>query len=328
MKNKIIAAILTIAIVCSSAAVLSFAQSVTLGDINKDGQHTASDARQVLRMAAQLDPASEEDKKIADTNFDGNVTAADARTILRYSAKLDPIPEVTFEVTTESSAGETTVPSDEPTTNNVAEPTTATTTETTTEEPSKVVDEYPAAIDAFFAGKFYMEAIAQDGNLETPVKFATKNNNVEIVMPIEGIEVSIFMNGGVTYMKLVDSSNKKYYANLSDLMKAFNVDLDFDYLLDGITFGIVEDYGKPVLTKEKSGSTVYDVYTFTVGEKKIAFYAVNGEIKEIYNIMPDPTNNTQMTVITLSEKIPPNMLTTRGYTESTAKIISILSEIM
>ncbi len=59
------------------------------GDINKDGNVTAADARLALRMAAKIDPSTEEAVTLADMNNDAKLTAADARLILRKAAKID-----------------------------------------------------------------------------------------------------------------------------------------------------------------------------------------------------------------------------------------------
>lgn len=68
------------------------AQNVALlGDINRDGQITPSDARAVLRFAAKLDLYDDVEFKLANVNGDEKLTASDARDILRVSAKLDPM---------------------------------------------------------------------------------------------------------------------------------------------------------------------------------------------------------------------------------------------
>lgn len=63
-----------------------------MGDANNDGKVNASDARLVLRMAAQLEACSEEDKPYCDIDGNGTVTASDAREILRASANLATLP--------------------------------------------------------------------------------------------------------------------------------------------------------------------------------------------------------------------------------------------
>lgn len=60
-----------------------------LGDANKDGQITASDARLVLRMSAMLETYDNEMIKIVDVTGDGVISASDARLILRKSAMLE-----------------------------------------------------------------------------------------------------------------------------------------------------------------------------------------------------------------------------------------------
>lgn len=66
-----------------------FASNATLGDVNFDGEITASDARAVLRVSASLDKFNEEQTKLADVDYNNTITAADARKILRVSASLD-----------------------------------------------------------------------------------------------------------------------------------------------------------------------------------------------------------------------------------------------
>lgn len=63
--------------------------SVVSGDVDNDGKVTASDARKVLRAAAQLDDLSGQPALNADVDKDGSISAADARSILRKAAGLD-----------------------------------------------------------------------------------------------------------------------------------------------------------------------------------------------------------------------------------------------
>lgn len=60
----------------------------TLPDFNGNGKVDASDARLVLRVAANMEELNSEDKKKADVNSDSRITAADARIILRIAAKI------------------------------------------------------------------------------------------------------------------------------------------------------------------------------------------------------------------------------------------------
>ena len=61
---------------------------IVLGDANRDGTITASDARKVLRITAELDEVQELDDLIVDCDFNERTTASDARIILRVSADL------------------------------------------------------------------------------------------------------------------------------------------------------------------------------------------------------------------------------------------------
>jgi len=65
------------------------AKVVFLGDVDMNGNVTASDARTVLRVSAQLETIDKVIIPIADADKNGKITSADARKILRISSKLD-----------------------------------------------------------------------------------------------------------------------------------------------------------------------------------------------------------------------------------------------
>ena len=64
---------------------------IGLGDVDGDGRVTASDARLILRAAAQLVTLTMEQEANADVDNDGVVTALDARIVLRVSAGLETL---------------------------------------------------------------------------------------------------------------------------------------------------------------------------------------------------------------------------------------------
>ena len=65
--------------------------NITPGDVNGDGEITASDARIALRISAGLETIESANAvlEVVDINNDGEITASDARTILRKSAGLE-----------------------------------------------------------------------------------------------------------------------------------------------------------------------------------------------------------------------------------------------
>ena len=71
-----------------SDVVIEFDET-KFGDINKDGKITASDARKLLRCAANLEKVTEYIFTYGDFNRDGKITANDARTALRVAARLE-----------------------------------------------------------------------------------------------------------------------------------------------------------------------------------------------------------------------------------------------
>ncbi|MBQ7639114.1 MAG: dockerin type I repeat-containing protein [Clostridia bacterium] len=74
-------------------AKLPSGPSYKLGDVDKDGSVTASDARLALRQAVKLEnfKAGSAEFLACDVDNDGNVTASDARIILRVAVKLENI---------------------------------------------------------------------------------------------------------------------------------------------------------------------------------------------------------------------------------------------
>ncbi|MBQ9879141.1 MAG: dockerin type I repeat-containing protein [Clostridia bacterium] len=70
-----------------------------LGDVNKDGEIKADDARIILRAAAKLEELPEFIALLADLDQDGTVNATDARLALRIAAKLDAETGITLQET-------------------------------------------------------------------------------------------------------------------------------------------------------------------------------------------------------------------------------------
>lgn len=94
----ILAALMLLSIVFAFGAS---AETYKLGDITMDGRINASDARLILRAAAQIDKIGEKEILIADVNSDSRVTAADARTVLRIASRVVPeLGEITIGETT------------------------------------------------------------------------------------------------------------------------------------------------------------------------------------------------------------------------------------
>ena len=86
---KKIAITTIIVLIVAVLVVFVSAETYLRGDINMDGEITASDARSILRVGADLDQIDDTGKIIADVNEDGEITASDARMVLRVSAGLE-----------------------------------------------------------------------------------------------------------------------------------------------------------------------------------------------------------------------------------------------
>ncbi len=61
------------------------------GDMNSDGELTASDARMILRASVGLDTLNEQQTALADVDWDNELDAADARLVLRASVGLEKV---------------------------------------------------------------------------------------------------------------------------------------------------------------------------------------------------------------------------------------------
>ncbi len=87
--KKIVSIILAVVFVCSTFAVIALAEGLK-GDVNKDGNISALDAREILQVVAGL--KTTEDIALYDVNSDGAISALDARDILQYVVGLKDLP--------------------------------------------------------------------------------------------------------------------------------------------------------------------------------------------------------------------------------------------
>lgn len=100
-KTRRITAIIlaAITIFISLIAPVGAASVYKLGDISRDGDIAADDARLALRYSVNLEYYTKAHLKIGDVNSDSKITAMDARIILRASVKLEEIPSKKISVT-------------------------------------------------------------------------------------------------------------------------------------------------------------------------------------------------------------------------------------
>lgn len=86
MKKRVFYKVLVIVgIMCALITINRISFAYTIGDMDRDGTITASDARAILKISG--DPGKY--NQIADINQDGKITAAEAREVLRVSSRLD-----------------------------------------------------------------------------------------------------------------------------------------------------------------------------------------------------------------------------------------------
>lgn len=88
MKKRVITFLITIVYIFSFAFSV-YADPIPLGDIDFDGEITASDARLALRASVALEELDEWQYIAADADKDGHISASDARLILRVSVGLE-----------------------------------------------------------------------------------------------------------------------------------------------------------------------------------------------------------------------------------------------
>lgn len=305
LRNIIVFALLVSLVIVPTAFA---ADALALGDINADEVITAADARIALRAAAKLEQFTAEQTEAADVNYSGEVTAEDARLILRVAAKLDVFPEKPSE---EPSETKPTEPSTEPSTK-PTEPT----TEPTTEPPTEPAVEYPDTIDAFFSGKYYLEGEFGNADDMFVSKMAVNGKDFEVNIPFEGNQqLSLLSLGNKRYLKAVDNEGNKYVVEItSGLMSVLGLDINFDILFSEANFGGSGAPGTPEVTKKEADGKTYDVYTFTKNATKINFYADGDAVVKIETVSGSKTNTVE--VSTVSSKIPDDMLTVKGYTQT------------
>lgn len=95
MKRKLckILTVITFTVMCLCIAGISANAAAYYGDVDLDGNVTASDARKVLRHSAKIQLLDDSLFTRADVNRDKNINASDARLVLRVAAKLDEFEE-------------------------------------------------------------------------------------------------------------------------------------------------------------------------------------------------------------------------------------------
>lgn len=91
MKKQFLSILTAVLLMIITVCTLTTANAAALGDVNGDGEITASDARLALRASVNLEKLTDEQFKAADVDFNGVITASDARMTLRASVNLETL---------------------------------------------------------------------------------------------------------------------------------------------------------------------------------------------------------------------------------------------
>lgn len=321
MKRKIVALFTAVMMLFSVMSVLTFAESVKLGDVDRNDKVTSADARKVLRVAASLETLDETQMLIADVDGNSRITAGDARKILRCSARLEELGEITIEGATDE------IVTDEPTSE---EPSTEepTTEKPTTEVPSKgvIVEEYPEVITSLFNKEFYMKASTGDGE-NSQLEIAMDGvDKLELAMSMDSLNMSLYMNKDKLYIKFYHNNKpycltmdalQEYMSNLTGEEINFEEEFNVEEIISEIDFGSIDDYLYVVFYTEEFNGTEYDVYSFIAEDgSELCFYVDDAEnIKAINEKDAEGklTSTFEVDILTSADNAPSKMLTTKGF---------------
>ena len=203
---------------------------------------------------------------------------------------------------------------EEPTTE---EPTTEepTTEEPTTEEPTTKPEEpvtYPESINAFMAGKYYVEGTQADGK---KIKLAVSGDNAEIAVMSGEAQLSLLKRNAKTYIKTVSSEGKKYYVKYTELMKEL-FGADFEALTARFDFATYSEKNEPVVKIDIYDDKACDIYSFENDGSTIDFYVVDSETVKIEKVNSQGEVSTCFIVDKMSQTIPSDMLKISGFTST------------
>ncbi len=260
-----------------------------LGDVNRDGKVSASDARTVLRAAAKLEALDSIQMFIADVNVDGKINASDARHILRCSAKLEYAGAIFIDYGPQEPG--------------------------TGESESDVA--YPAVIDSLFSDEFYFKTSeGSDGDV-IEMEFAVIGDEVEIVMSTDGLSLPMYLKDGSIYLKFDYNGTLTYCIVTQDVMSSMGMDVELSDVVLAVDFGTRADYVSVSCYKEELDGASYSVYAFATDDgETVCFYADEDDnIKSFARKDADGNVTAYMTVDSISDEIPENMCTVDGYTK-------------
>ncbi len=293
--RKIFSIFISILLV-SVLAVCAYAVTYKLGDVNKDGKITASDARIVLRTAAKLDDFENDSQElIADVNGDGKVNVTDARLVLRISAKLDE-EAGDIEIDDVTDTDDTTDLANDNTSSDSTTSSAETTTVSALAEGEIAYSSFPEEMKLFLSGTFGFSGHMGTNDDMQNVVVKSDGTNVKVTTTMDmdeygDVTVSIITKtttgifGNETTSTYIVCDTTGYYMDMTAFQVAAAIfgagDLELD--VSGITFGVenLNDSMTAQKTEITSDGIDYTVYSVDKEESTVDFYFDDTQLKKI-----------------------------------------------
>lgn len=290
----------------ASAAVFAAAETegaLLRGDANGDGAVTATDARAILRVAADLDSADAMVFAVIDVDESGNITAKDARLTLRVAAALDVFEKGATISPDQTTSGNQSGSTQAPTT---AVPTTENKLPTTTPDnphPEKT------DLDIIYSGTY--EMVLTHAIDDAPVKLLLAKDGGNLCLQLLGMEpsekISVLLVNDVLYaaIRIKPDSEKPLLiseADMRTLMKDEVEELDeMKQMLDLFANLIPKELGTPAKATEDGEKCL--VYTYEAsGAQMLLYMTESGKLRKIVTVDAN-ANEDEIIIESVSETL-------------------------
>ena len=336
-------------------------EDFVIADVNGDGRILANDARTALRMSARLDPMIEFEpaQPTTDAPVTQEPSSEPQTPVVTTVAPTEPVSPVTEPTTvaptepvtpvtepttvaptepvtpvtepTTVAPTEPVTPVTEPTTVAPPEPTTVAPPEPTTVPPTEPVtgretdvpeSDWPAAIKAFFSGRYRMNGFLRAGGDNSEIDFATNGKdirasqsmadagiNTDVVILIKQEKTLLGRPKNVMYF-LAEKDGAKYYCEFNEtVQKALGID---DIGLDDLELGAIEGAKLEYVEHFANGR---DVWRFTGDGSAVEIIMEGDTLKRIiiYDESGQPDTVMDAESFTYGSDLPDSLFTTDGY---------------